>query len=302
MLREGDTAVVTGASQGIGKASATALAGRGLRVLMVSRDPARAAAAVNEIRQASGHPDVESCLADLSSQASVRDLAGTLLERLDARAGRLAVLLHNAGVASPGRRTTADGLELQFAVNHLAPFLLTRLLWDRLVADAPARVITVSSRAHARGVLDFEDLQGERDYTGARAYDQSKLANVLFTYELARRLEGTGVTANCLHPGVVPTALNGYLGAGRSRSMATRLKGALRRTLAGRTGGGSRPQVSTAEEACRTSVHLATSPQVQSVTGGYFVDCRPAESSPVTHDAGLAGRLWAVSEQLTGLG
>jgi len=299
MVQQGETAIVTGASQGIGKATAIALAERGLALLVVSRDPGRAAAAVEDIRRASDGADVEACLADLSSQASVRALAATLLERLDARGGRLAVLLHNAGVASPERRTTADGLEYQFAVNHLAPFLLTRLLWERLVADAPARVICVSSRTHARGRLDFDDLQGERDYTGPRAYDQSKLANVLFTYELARRLAGTGVTANCLHPGVVPTNLNGYLGAGRPRSLATRLKGALRRSLTRRPAGAG--QVSTPEEACRTSVHLATAPELVDVTGTYHVDSQPAESSPASHDAGLAARLWAVSEQLTGL-
>ena len=232
MVQQGDTAIVTGASQGIGKATAIALAERGLALLVVSRDPTRAAAAVEDIRQASGSADVESCLADLSSQVSVRALAVTLLERLDTRGGRLAVLLHNAGVASPERRTTADGLEYQLAVNHLAPFLLTQLLWERLVADAPARVICVSSRAHARGRIDLDDLQGERGYTGPRAYDQSKLANVLFTYELARRLAGTGVTANCLHPGVVPTTLNGFLGGGQPRSLVTRLKGALRRWTA----------------------------------------------------------------------
>ena len=300
MSLEGSTAIITGASQGIGKAAALGLARRGLSVVLVSRDAQRAEKAVAEIRAASGNHQVESLLADLSSQASVRELAAQLL----ARPGRLAVLLNNAGVASPERVVTGDGLELQLAVNHLAPFLLTNLLLERLVNDGPARVITVASRVHEQGAIDFEDLQGERNYTGARAYNRSKLANVLFTYELARRLEGRGVTANCLHPGVVPTNLNRYLGTGRDPaasqpSPVTRMKRSFRRKLGLLRG--RRSEVCTPEEACRTSVHLATSPDVEQVSGAYFVDCRQASSSPASHDEAIAARLWEVSERLTGL-
>jgi len=298
---EGSTAIVTGASQGIGKASALGLARLGLDVVLVSRDPQRAETAVAELRAASGNPRVESLLADLSSQSSVRELAAQLL----ARPGRLAVLLNNAGVASPERMVTADGLEFQFAVNHLAPFLLTNLLQERLVNDGPGRVVTVASRVHERGTIDFDDLQGERDYTGARAYNQSKLANVLFTYELARRLDGTGVTANCLHPGVVSTNLNNYLGSGRAPStsqpsLGMRMKRAMGRKLAALKGRSS--EVCTADEACGTSVHLATSPDVEQISGAYFVNRRQAESSAASHDEGLAARLWQVSERLTGIG
>lgn len=301
MSFEGRTAIVTGGSQGIGKAAALDLARLGMDVVLVSRDPQRAEAAVGELRAASGNTRVESLLADLSSQASVRELGARLL----ARPGRLAVLLNNAGVASPERVVTADGLEFQLAINHLAPFLLTNLLRDRLVADGPARVITVASRVHEQGTIDFDDLQGERDYTGARAYNQSKLANVLFTYELARRLDCTGVTANCLHPGVVPTNLNRYLGTGRDPaasqpSPVARMKRSLRRKLAALRG--RRSEVCTPEEACRTSVYLATSPDVEQITGAYFVDCRQASSSPASHDEAIAARLWEASERLTGLG
>jgi NAD(P)-dependent dehydrogenase (short-subunit alcohol dehydrogenase family) len=297
---EGRTAVVTGASQGLGRATALGLARLGAEVVMVSRDAGRATAARDEIRGASGNPRVESLLADFSSLASVRDLAARLAER----PGRLAVLVNNAGVSGPERRESADGLELQFAVNHLAPFLLTNLLRDRLVADAPARVVTVASRVHEKGTIDFDDLQGERGYTGARAYNQSKLTNVLFSYELARRLAGTNVDANCLHPGVAPTGLNRYLGADRSGatpapSFAARVKRSARRRLAALAG--KAPRVSTVEEASRTSIHVASAPELAGVTGAYFVDCRPARSSPTSYDEELAARLWSVSEELTGM-
>lgn len=299
MPLEDSTCIVTGASQGIGKATALGLARTGAEVVLVSRDPARAQEAVREITAASGNPRVVPELADLSLPASVRELAQRLLDR----PGRIGVLVNNAAVAFPQRRETAEGVEMQWAVNHLAPFLLTNLLLPRLLQDAPARIVNVSSGAHRRGTIDFEDLEGKVGYTGSRAYDQSKLANVLFTYELARRLEGTGVTANCLHPGVVPTNINGYLrrgprGSGGGPSLPRRavqaVRWRLRRLL------GKAPRIQTAEEASRTSVYLATSPEVRDVSGRYFNACREERSSPESYDEAVAARLWAVSEELLG--
>ncbi len=195
----GKTVLVTGASGGIGLATAAGLAQLGARVGLVGRDAARSEAAAERLRAAGGLVDV--FVADMSSQREVRRLADEVL----AAYPRLDVLVNNVGGNWATRHPTVDGLERTFAVNHLAPFLLTNLLLDRLRASAPARVATVSSGAHARGSIDFEDLQGERVYSGERAYNQSKLANVMFTYELARRLQGSGVTANTLHPAVVRT-------------------------------------------------------------------------------------------------
>jgi NAD(P)-dependent dehydrogenase (short-subunit alcohol dehydrogenase family) len=194
----GKSVLVTGGTGGIGKATATGLAALGARVGITGRDPARTEAAAAGIRAAPGSPAVDAFAADMSVQAGVRRLAAQVLDTYP----RLDVLVNNAGGFWAHRHVTADGLEHTFALNHLAPFLLTSLLLDRLTASAPARIVTVSSGAHARGRIDFDDLQGERNYSGQRAYSQSKLASVMFTYELARRLEGTGVTATVLHPGV----------------------------------------------------------------------------------------------------
>src|SRR5438105_1169400 len=198
-LMAGKTVLVTGGTSGIGKATAVGLARLGARVGITGRDTARAEAAAAEIRAASNNSAVDAFAADLSSRTEVRRLARECYAQLD-------VLVNNVGGFWAHRHLTADGLEHTFALNHLAPFLLTNLLLDRLTASAPARVVAVSSGAHARGRIDFDDLQGERDYSGQRAYSQSKLANVMFTCELARRLEGTGVTATVLHPGVVRTS------------------------------------------------------------------------------------------------
>ena len=193
----GKTVVITGSTSGIGKATAIGLAGMGSRVAITGRHNDRVQAAAAEIRDTTGNPDVEGFVADLSSQAEVRRLAAAILEAYPT----LDVLVNNVGGFWATRHVTADGLERTFAVNHLAGFLLTNLLLDRLRASAPSRVVTVSSAAHAMGAIDFDDLQGEHGYSGQQAYNQSKLANVLFTYELARRLAGSGVTANALHPG-----------------------------------------------------------------------------------------------------
>ena len=197
----GKVVLITGGTGGIGKATAIGLAALGARVAITGRDHRRAEAAAVEIRGATGNPDVDAFAADLSSQAEVRRLAAEVLDAYP----RLDVLVNNVGGSWATRHVTADGLEHTFAVNHLAAFLLTNLLLDRLKASAPARVVTVSSGAQSLGTIDFEDLQGERNYSEQKAYPQSKLASVMFTYELARRLEGTGVTATVLHPGVVRT-------------------------------------------------------------------------------------------------
>src|SRR5215211_1703591 len=194
-LLAGRTVLVTGGTGGIGRATATGLAALGARVAITGRDRGRAEAAAAEI-QADGGPPVEVFIGDMSAQGDVRRLAAEVLRALP----RLDVLVNNVGGFWNTRHVTADGLERTFALNHLAPFLLTHLLWDRLSNSAPARVVSVASNAHAQGRIDFDDLQGERSYSGARAYSQSKLANVLFTYELARRLPATSVTANALHP------------------------------------------------------------------------------------------------------
>jgi NAD(P)-dependent dehydrogenase (short-subunit alcohol dehydrogenase family) len=275
----GRTVLVTGGTGGIGGATAAGLAALGARVGVVGRDRARADAAAERIRRSGGEVDV--FLADVSAQREVRRLADEVL----AAYPRLDVLVNNVGGYWAHRHTTEDGLERTLAVNHLAPFLLTNLLLDRLRESAPARVVTVSSGAQAMGRIDFDDLQGERGYQGQRAYNQSKLANVLFTYELARRLEGTGVTATVLHPGVVRTAF------GREDS------GAWMRVMSRVV----RPLMKSPEEGARTPIHLASSPEVEGVTGQYFANEQPKRSSKASYDPAAAARLWDVSTRLVHL-
>src|SRR5215210_5205710 len=198
-LMAGRTGLITGGSAGIGKATALGLAMMGARVAITGRDLERTEEAARELRAAGGGGRVDVFIGDMSTQSEVRRLADEVLHHL----ARIDVLVNNVGGYWNTRHLTADGLERTFALNHLAPFLLTHLLLDRLKDSAPARVVTVASNAHKQGRIDFDDLQGERSYSGARAYNQSKLANVLFSYALARRLRGTSVTANALHPGVV---------------------------------------------------------------------------------------------------
>jgi len=218
-------------------------------------------------------------LADLSSQAAIRRLAAELLARYPA----IHVLINNAGVVNLRYSTTADGIETVFAVNHLAYFLLTSLLLDRLRRSAPARIVNVASEAHKFGRLDFADLGNQRRYRGMRVYGQSKLANILFTYELARRLEGSGVTANSVHPGAVGTRL----GQNNGR-MATLLTKVLR------------PFFRTPEQGAATSLHVASSPALEGISGKYFLSCREARSSRVSYDRDVARRLWDVSARMTG--
>jgi NAD(P)-dependent dehydrogenase (short-subunit alcohol dehydrogenase family) len=275
----GRTVLVTGGTGGIGRATATGLAALGARVAITGRDRARAEAAATAIR-ADGGPPVDVFVADMSSQAEVRRLAGEVLAALP----RVDVLVNNVGGFWNSRQVTVDGLEHMFALNHLAPFLLTHLLAERLKQSAPARVVTVSSDAQRLGRIDFDDLQGERSWSGQRAYNQSKLANVLFTYELARRLRGTGITANALHPGIVRTGF-GAEDPGRIQRMITPFMRLLK----------------SPEEGAVTSIHLASAPELDGVTGQFFADRRPRRSSKRSYDESDASRLWAVSSELVGL-
>jgi retinol dehydrogenase-14 len=270
----GKTVLVTGGTGGIGKATAARLAAMGAQVGITGRDIARTRAVAAEIAVASGNPAVDPFPADMSSQAEVRRLAGEVL----AAYPRLDVLVNNVGGFWATRRLTADGLERTFAVNHLAPFLLT----GRLTASAPARIVTVSSGAQTTGKIDFGDLQGERRYSGQRAYSQSKLANILFTYELARRLDGTGVTATVLHPGVVRSGF-----AAEDPSPMLKLFLPLIRLF-----------LKTPEKGAPTSIYLASSPEVEGVTGTYFADSKPRASSPASRDTATAARLWQISLDL----
>ncbi len=271
----GKVCVVTGATSGIGKAAATALAGLGAQVVLIGRDRARAEATASAL---GGPVPARWEIADFTSMAQVRELAGRLegLERID-------VLINNAGLVAGQRRTTADGFDEVFAVNHLAPFLLTNLLLGKLTA-APARVLTVTSDAHTAARLDLDDPQLERGWNSWRAYANSKLANILFTRELARRLDGTGATANCAHPGVVRT------GFGREARLPLRLG----LTLA-------RPFLLSPQRGADTIVYLATSPEVSTATGGYYVKRRRREPSAAARDDDAARRLWQLSEEMTGL-
>ena len=277
----GSVVLVTGGTGGIGLATAAGLARLGARVGIVGRDRARGEMAATSIRDETAGADVDVFVADLSAQSEVRRLAGEVL----ATYPRLDVLVNNVGGYWAHRHTTADGLERTFAVNHLAPYLLTRLLLGRLVESAPARVVTVSSGAQALGRIDLDDLQGEHHYRGQRAYNQSKLANVLFTYELARRLAGSGVSANVLHPGVVDT--------GFAREDGGAWMGLLLPVV--------RPFLKTPAEGAATSVHLASSPDVAGVSGRYFANRTARRSSRRSYDEQLARRLWEVSADLTGL-
>ncbi len=276
----GKTCLVTGANSGIGLEIARGLAARGARVLMVARDADRGEAARVEVAESTGSDSVELLLCDLSSQRQVRELAVEVLDRC----GELHVLVNNAGLTLGERILTEDGIETTFAVNHLAPFLLTELLRERLVASAPARVVTVASDAHRGSKIDFDDPSGGRKFSAWGAYGQSKLANILFTTELAQRLEGTGVTATCLHPGVVRT------GFGRQGPAFIRffLK----------VGGFF---LLTPGRGADTGVWLASSSEVEGASGGYYAKRRMATLSRAASDPESARRLWRLSERLTGL-
>ena len=277
---DGQVCVVTGASSGIGKATSVALARLGAAVILVCRDRGRGEAALAEVQAAAadGKPVLE--LADFTSLDQVRDLAGRLgeLPAID-------VLVNNAGLVVGRREVTGDGFEHTIAVNHLAPFLLTNLLTAKLTASAPARVVTVSSIAHRSAMLSIDDLNFERRrYLPMLAYSTSKLANVLFTMELARRLDGTGVTANCLHPGTVATGFGDTGAAWLRYGLAV-----------------GRPLLRSPESGASTAIYLASSPDVAGRTGGYYVNRKLRTPSAAARNESLARDLWSRSADLTGL-
>jgi NAD(P)-dependent dehydrogenase (short-subunit alcohol dehydrogenase family) len=278
----GKQVLLTGATDGIGLAGAEALAARGAKLAIVARDDAKASRAVARI-EAAGGGGVDVLMADLSSQASVRRLAGQVLDRYP----RLDVLVNNAGAVNSTRQVTEDGIELTWAVNHLAPFLLTTLVLERLRQSAPARVVTTSSDAHQPARIPFDDFGAERSYRsrGFRRYGETKLANILFTVELARRTDGTGVTANCFHPGVVASGFN--------RNNGTLMQAAM--TLI-------RPFSRSPAKGADTLVWLVDSAAVGAESGGYFVDRRRVTPSRAARDLDAARRLWEVSEAQTSAG
>jgi NAD(P)-dependent dehydrogenase (short-subunit alcohol dehydrogenase family) len=274
---QGKVCLVTGSSSGIGKVTVRELARLGATVVMVCRDRAKGEAVQAEIKAATGNDRVDLILADLSSLADVRRAAAEFKERYM----QLHVLIHNAGGVNSVRKVTPDGLEMTFVANYLAPFLLTELLLDVLKASAPARIVNVSSTAHQSGKIDFADLQGEKKYNMWKAYGQAKLALILFTYELARQLEGSGVTVNALHPGVI--ASNFDRGLGRFYRLGWKL---------------AAPFMTSVEQGAQTTLYLATSPEVEGVSGKYFANRKELRSSKLSYDEAVRQRLWQVSEEL----
>ncbi len=276
---QGKICLVTGATSGVGLVTAQALAQQGATVAVGARDPERGANTVDRIKQATGNTAVQWVLADLSVQAQVRQLATEVQRRFS----RLDLLINNAGAIFNTRSLSADGIEMTFALNHLGYFMLTHLLLGALKASSAARIINVASNAHWRGRIDFDDIQGERHYSGWRAYCQSKLANIIFTYELARRLAGSSVIVNTLHPGFVATGFGlnnrGWFGSFMKVAQLAALSPA---------------------EGAETMIYLATSPQVTAVSGQYFVKKRSVKSSKASCDQISAQRLWQLSAALTG--
>jgi NAD(P)-dependent dehydrogenase (short-subunit alcohol dehydrogenase family) len=278
---KGRTVLVTGSTDGIGKATVIELARRGAKVLLHGKDREKVEQALDDVRRETGNNSLEFFRAELSSQRQVRSLAEEVIQSQK----QLHVLINNAGTFQPQRRLTEDGLEVTFAVNYLAPFMLTHELLDLLKESAlkesvlkesaQSRIVTVASIAHWNALVNWSNLQGERRYDGFQAYALSKLGNILFTYALAKRLQGTVVTANCLHPGVVRTKLL-------------------------RAGFGDYPGA-TPKEGSRTSVYLASSPKVEKISGKYFENCKPVQSSPISYDQDLQEKLWQISMALAKL-
>jgi NAD(P)-dependent dehydrogenase (short-subunit alcohol dehydrogenase family) len=277
----GKTCLITGGTNGIGKSAALALARLGATVVIIGRSAEKTSQVVAQIRAATGNQNVDALLADLSSQQDVRRLAN----EFQSKYAQLHVLLNNAGGTFLTRQLSVDGIEMTWALNHLAYFLLTNLLLDTLKASAPARIINVSSDAHANGKIEFDNLQGERDFSGLGPYGNSKLANILFTHELARRLEGTGVTVNALHPGLTST------GFGKNNpGLLMTIMGVII-PLIGRS----------PEKGAATSVYLASAPEVAGLTGKYFVDSQAKQPAPQASDSAVARQLWDVSAELVQL-
>jgi NAD(P)-dependent dehydrogenase (short-subunit alcohol dehydrogenase family) len=273
----GKICLVTGGTNGIGKSTALELARMGATVVIVGRDAQKTSEVVQEIRAASGNPKVDSLLADLSSQQEVRRLAHEFKNKYS----HLHILLNNAGGFFLRRQLSVDGIEMTFALNHLASFLLTDLLLDTIKASAPARIINVSSDAHASGKIEFDNLQGERDFRPS-AYDNSKLANILFTLELARRLEGTGVTVNALHPGFVAT------GFAKNNGKVIAALVSIFAPLVARS----------PAKGAETSIFLASAPSVEGITGKYFYDSQVIPAAPQATDMVVARKLWDASNEI----
>lgn len=276
----GKVVLITGGTSGIGKAAATALAGMGATVVITGRNEERGKRALQEIREESGNDGVGLILADLTVQDEVRRLAEELRERHN----QLEVLVNNAGLVLSERTETPDGIETQLAINHLAPFLLTNLLLDLLKESAPSRIVTVSSDAHRWAKIDLDDLQSRKRYRGMQVYGKTKLANIMFTYELAERLEGTGVTANCMHPGGVNTNFGNNQGG--PMNLLFRL---------------FKPFMRSPEQGADTLIYLASSPEVEGMTGKYLADRKVKAASDAAYDETTRKRLWEASEELTGL-
>ena len=277
----GKTCVVTGANSGIGKETALALARKGAHVVLVCRNGPKGEAAMEEIRRESGSSQLDLLIADMSSLASVRALAS----EIERRYARIDVLINNAGAALPKRTISSEGIEMTVAGNHLGPALLTLLLLDLLKASAPSRIINVSSEAQRHARLELNDLQFERrKYSGFSAYGQSKLLMNAFTFELARRLETSGVTANCLHPGVVRTNIGGASPGLFFKIIVAAIH----------------PFMLDPKQGAEGSLYLATSPAVAQVSGKYFVKCKPAESNPLLRDPKVRSEIWQWTEKMTG--
>ncbi len=280
------TCIVTGPTSGIGKATALELARRGATVVLVCRNRQKGEEAVREIQAQAQHCTIDLFIADLSSQQQIRAFAAEFSHKFD----RLHLLINNAGAMFPRRAESVDGMEMTLAVNHLAPFLLTNLLLDKLKSGGDARIVNVNSDAHEQGKIDFTDLQMLRRYRrgmGMRAYANAKLANLLTVYELAGRLQDTRVTVNALHPGYVATDIIRFRGVTGPHRLLKPLWSAAKHFIL------------TPEKGARTSIHLACSPRVANVSGRYFEKCVPVASSPLSYDRDMQRRMWEVSEQLT---
>jgi NAD(P)-dependent dehydrogenase (short-subunit alcohol dehydrogenase family) len=277
----GKICIVTGGTSGIGKVTALALSRLGATTILVARDTAKGAAVVNELKTLTGNPGVHFLAADLSSQAQIRRLS----EQFRQHYTRLDLLVNNAGVMLTKSNLSVDGIEMTFAINHLSYFLLTNLLLDVLQSSAPARIVNVASGLHAMATLDWDDLQSTKNYSPLKAYNRSKLANLLFTYELARRLGGTTLTVNAADPGFARTNLYSIQNLGFIPSALTLL------TL---------PFAHSAASGARTVIQLATAPELANVTGKYFESDKEVLSSAASRDSKDAARLWQISMELTG--
>ncbi len=278
---KGKVVMITGATGGIGKETARGLAHMGATLVLVSRSKEKLIRIVDEMRSETENKDIDYLPCDLTSMESVRRLASEYREKYD----RLDVLINNAGEIINERRISVDGYEYTLALDHLSHFLLTSLLLDIIIRSAPSRIINLSSVGHIMGHIDFDDIMIEKGYTPGKAYGQAKLANILFTYELARRLSDTGVTVNCLHPGMVRTNF------GKDTTGAWKLFILL-----------SKPFMISARKGAQTSIYLASSPEVVSVSGKYFAKKKVKKSSKESYDESVAKRLWRISEELTGTG